>query len=367
MTDEFRRWDLQLFAEMDGERTEEPTYKRRADARKKGHVNRSMEINNAASILGIMFLLFLLGGMIYDGFRVMFSMFFETLLLQPVSEMDIFFVSREVATHYFRLTGPVLLVAVVVGFAASVLQTGFLFTSEPLQPKLENINPIEGAKKIFSRRALFDLLKTILKIAIIGGVTYVFLKGRLRQLLVLINQDINVSSSILWKTMTMLGLTVGLVYIALAVIDFIYQRYEYEKKLKMTRREVKDERKQLEGDPLVRSRIRRQQMAIARQRMMQDVPTADVVITNPTRIAVALKYDQEENDAPVLVAKGVEIVAKKIREIAEENDVPVVENPPVAQIIWRQTEIGQEIPVELYQAVAEILAAVYRLKEKQVV
>ncbi len=193
-----------------------------------------------------------------------------------------------------------------------------------------------------------------------------FLKGRLRQLLVLINQDINVSSSILWKTMTMLGLTVGgLVYIALAVIDFIYQRYEYEKKLKMTRREVKDERKQLEGDPLVRSRIRRQQMAIARQRMMQDVPTADVVITNPTRIAVALKYDQEENDAPVLVAKGVEIVAKKIREIAEENDVPVVENPPVAQIIWRQTEIGQEIPVELYQAVAEILAAVYRLKENR--
>ncbi len=157
----------------------------------------------------------------------------------------------------------------------------------------------------------------------------------------------------------------GLVYIALAVIDFIYQRYEYEKKLKMTRREVKDERKQLEGDPLVRSRIRRQQMAIARQRMMQDVPTADVVITNPTRIAVALKYDQEENDAPVLVAKGVEIVAKKIREIAEENDVPVVENPPVAQIIWRQTEIGQEIPVELYQAVAEILAAVYRLKENR--
>lgn len=367
MTDELRRWDLQLFAETDGEKTEEPTYKRRKDAREKGHVNRSMEINNAASILGIMFLLFLLGGMVFDGFRGMFSLFFETLFLQPVGELDISFVTREVTMQFFRLTGPVLLVAVVVGFMASVLQTGFLFTSHPLQPKLEKINPIEGAKKIFSRRALFDLLKTILKIAIIGGVTFVFLKGRLKQLLTVIDQDVNVSSSILWKTMTMLGLTVGLVYIVLAVIDFIYQRYEYEKQLKMTRREVKDERKQLEGDPLMRSRIRRQQMAIARQRMMQDVPSADVVITNPTRIAVALRYDREENDAPVLVAKGAEIVARKIREIAEENDVPIVENPPVAHIIWRQTEIGQEIPVELYQAVAEILAAVYRIREKQVV
>lgn len=360
-------WDLQLFAEADsGDKTEDPTPKRRADARKKGQVNKSMEVNSAVSILGIMFLFLLLSGVVFDGFRVVFLTFHETMLLQPVSEMDIQFLTGEVMSHFFRLTGPVLLIAVVLAIASNVSQVGFLFATEPIQPKLEKINPIEGFKRMFSRKALFDLLKSILKISIISAVTYIFLRSRIGQLMLLINQEVAIGARLFWDTMAWLGITVGLVYIALAAIDFIYQRYEFERKLKMTRREVKDERKQMEGDPLVRSRIRREQMAIARQRMLQDVPSADVVITNPTEIAVALRYNQEEDNAPVLVAKGVELIAGQIRLIAEEHDVPVIENPPIARMIWKQTEIGEEIPVELYQAVAEILAMVYRLKEKDV-
>lgn len=360
------RWDLQLFAEADsGDKTEAPTPKRRADARKKGQVNKSMEVNSAVGILGMMFLFLLLSGMVYEGFAITFITFLETMFLQSVSEMDIGSLTREVFSHFFRLTIPIFAVAVLLGIASNVSQVGFLFTGEPLVPKLEKINPIEGFKRIFSRKSLFDLFKSILKIAIIGTVTYIFLRSRIEHLLLLFYQDVAISAKVMWETMVIMGLIIGLVYILLAVLDFLYQRHEFEKKLKMSLRDIKDERKQMEGDPHVRSKIRREQMAIARQRMLQDVPSADVVITNPTEIAVALRYQQGEDVAPVLVAKGVELIAEQIRTIAKEHDVPIVENPPVARMIWKETELGEEIPVELYQAVAEILAMVYRLKEKK--
>lgn len=362
----FIEWDLQLFAEADtGDKTEAPTPKRRADARKKGQVNKSMEINSAVGILGMMFLFLLLSGVVYDGFAILFVTFLETMFLQPVSEMDIGALSSEVFSHFFRLTTPVFIAAVVLGVVSNVSQVGFLITGDPLMPKLEKINPIEGVKKIFSRKALFDLLKSLLKIGIISTVTYIFLRSRMEHLLLLFNQEIALSAKVMWDTMVTMGLIIGLVYILLAILDFIYQRHEFEKKLKMSLRDIKDERKQMEGDPHLRAKIRKEQMSVARQRMLQDVPDADVVITNPTEIAVALRYQQGEDVAPMLLAKGVDLVADKIREIAEEHEIPIVENAPVARMIWKETELGEEIPVELYQAVAEILAMVYRLKDKK--
>ena len=360
------RFDLQLFAEQDsGDKTEEPTPKKRADARKKGQVNKSMEVNTAVGILGMMFLFLLLSGYVYDAFAGLFFTYHQTMFLQPVSEMDIGFLTNELSMQFFRLTWPVLGVAVLLGLISNLAQVGFLFTGEPLVPKLEKINPIEGFKRIFSRKSLFDLVKSLLKIAIIGTVSFLFLRSRFDSMLLLLNEEVAISAKLFWDTMVLLGLIVGLVYILLAALDFIYQRYEFEKKLKMSLRDIKDERKQMEGDPHIRAKIRRDQMEIARKRMLQDVPSADVVITNPTEIAVALRYVQSENSAPVLLAKGVEKIAEQIREIAREHDVPVVENPPVARMIWKETEVGEEIPVELYQVVAEILAMVYNIKDKK--
>ena len=368
MDDFLLRWDLQLFAEQDsGDKTEEPTPKKRADARKKGQVNKSMEVNTAVGILGMMFLFLLLSGYVFEAFSGLFFTYHETMFLQPVSEMDIRFLANDLSSQFFRLTWPVLGVAVLLGVVSNLAQVGFLFTGEPLVPKLEKINPIEGFKKIFSRKSLFDLMKSLLKIGIIGTVSFIFLRGRLDSMLLLLNEEVAISAKLFWETMVILGLIVGLVYILLAAIDFIYQRHEFEKKLKMSFRDIKDERKQMEGDPHIRAKIRRDQMALSRKRMLQDVPSADVVITNPTEIAVALRYVQGENNAPVLLAKGVEQIAEQIRIIAKENDVPIVENPPIARMIWKETEIGEEIPVELYQVVAEILAMVYNVKDKKLI
>ncbi len=359
-------WNLQLFAEGDeGDKTEEPTPKRRKEAREKGQVAKSSEVNAAASILGIMFLLMLLSGVVFYAFETMFKTFFSTLAVQPLGEMDIGFVASETISHFFPLTAPVMAVAFVIGIAANVSQVGFMLVSESLKPKLEKINPIEGFKRMFSRRSLFNLFKAVLKLGIIGTVTFVFLSTRLDELMIMMTEEAGVTAQIMWDIIVWTGIIVGLVYLILAFIDFIYERYEMEQKLKMSRREIKDEHKQTEGDPEVRKKIRKEQQAVAQKRMLQDVPEADVVITNPQEVAVALRYNQKEDKAPVLVAKGVETIARQIREIAQEHEIPIIENPPVARMLWRHTEIGEEIPVDLYQTVAEILAMVYRMKRKQ--
>jgi flagellar biosynthetic protein FlhB len=349
-----------------GDRTEEPTPHRLREARRKGQVFKSFELNAAINIAGVMLLFLLMSGLVFRGFQGVFLRFIGEMFIFPLDMAGAQLVYREAMQRYFQLTAPIFIVALVLGLAANFSQVGFLFTTEQLAPRLNRLNPIEGLKRIFSKRALFELVKSILKLAIIGTVAFFFIRGRLNEMLVLIGQSSEQSAQLFWELMTGLGLRVGLAFLVLAFCDYLFQRYEYKASLKMSRQEIKEEYKHLEGDPLVRSRIRERQRAIARQRMLQEVPKADVVITNPTELAVALLYREGVDSAPRVVAKGAGVVAERIREIAREHDIAVVENPPVAQMLWRHTEVGDEIPVELYQAVAEILAAVYRLRRRNV-
>lgn len=355
-----------LFLAMEGgDKTEQPTPHRLREARRKGQVFKSTELNAAINILGIMLLLLLLGRMAGVAFQGVFGHYLGQIGERSVDMSNIRAFGAEAGLFYFKLIAPIFLTALFLGLASNLAQVGFLVTPSQLTPQLGRLNPLEGFKKIFSSRALFELLKSILKILIVGVVAYSYVRGRLDRTLVLLDRSPGHCVEFFWQTMVELGLRVGFIYAVLAVLDYLFQRWEYMKSMRMSRREIKDEMKHLEGDPLVRSRIREKQRHLARQRMLQDVPGADVVVTNPTEIAVALRYRAGQDSAPRVLAKGVASIAGQIKKIARENDVPIMENPTVARLLWKQAELGEEIPVELYQAVAEILALVYRLKEKR--
>lgn len=348
-----------------GDKTEQPTPHRLREARRKGQVFKSAELNAAANIVGVMLVLLLSGRAVFSSFSHLFHHFLGKLSSPAAGLENMSALAGEAVSLYLGILAPVFLAALTVGLASNLAQVGFMATPSQLSPQLNRLNPLEGVKKILSARALFELVKSLLKITIVGAVSYAYVSGRLDQMLVLIASEPAGSIQFFWQTLTGLGLRVGLLYACLAVLDYLFQRWEYYKNLRMSRRELKDEHKHLEGDPLVRSRIREKQRHLARQRMLHEVPRADVVITNPTEIAVALRYRTGLEAAPRVVARGVELIAAQIKKIARENNVPVVENPPVARMLWRQVPLGEEIPAELYQAVAEILALIYRLKEQR--
>lgn len=352
-----------FFAYEAGDKTEEPTPHRLREARRKGQVFKSMELNSAINVVGIMLLFMLMSALVYSGFQKMFLTFLGDMMTIPLNMENVMFVYRGALQYYFQMTAPIFITALVLGVAANLTQVGFIITASQLLPQLNRLNPLEGVKRILSKRALFEMVKAIIKIIIIGSVSYVFIRGKMTEILVLINQSSEQSAQLFWQIMTGLGIRVGLVFLILAFFDYLFQRYEHKTGLKMTRKEVKDEYRQLEGDPLVRSKIREKQRALARQRMLQDVARADVVITNPTELAVALHYREGTDSAPRVLAKGAAVLARRIREIARENNIDIIVNPPVAQLLWKLTDVGEEIPLELYQAVAEILAAVYKIKE----
>ncbi len=353
-----------LFFNEAGDKTEEPTPHRLREARRKGQVFKSMELNSAINILGVMVLLLILNTVAFRGFEDVFNLFIGSMLSLQIDATSIQQVLAEAINRYLMIMIPIFLVALVLGVTSNLVQVGFLATTQNMTPQLNRLNPLEGLKKILSKKAAFEMVKALLKIVIITSVTFFFVRSRLDTLLKLINQSVEDSLHLFWMTMVTMGILVGVVFLLLAFFDYLFQRYEHKTSLKMSRREIKDEHKHLEGDPLVRSKIREKQRELARQRMLQDVPEADVVITNPTEIAVALVYREGRDPAPRVIAKGVEVLAQKIREIAEENDVPIIENKPVAQMLWKHTDIGEEIPGELYQAMAEIMAMVYRMREK---
>lgn len=352
-----------FFAYDAGEKTEQPTAHRLREARRKGQVFKSMELGSALNVIGMMLLLLVMSGLVFSAFQRMFLWFAGEMLTYPLNVSSVQIVYRQAISHYFGLAAPVFIVAVLLGLAANLTQVGFLVSVSALAPRMERLNPLEGVKRILSRRALFELVKALIKIAVIGAVSYLFIAGRLTEVLLLINQDSEQIAALFWQIMTGLGLRVGLAFLILALFDYFYQRYEHLSGLKMSRKEVKDELKTLEGDPLVRSRIREKQRALARRRMLKDTAQADVVITNPTELAVALRYRESLDQAPKVLAKGAGLLARRIREIARENNIELVENAPIARLLWQQTEVGEEIPLELYQAVAEILAEVYRMQE----
>ena len=246
----------------------------------------------------------------------------------------------------------------------SVIQVGWKVTGKPLQPKFDKFNPINGFKRIFSKDSIFELIKSILKIFVIIYVAYTSIRGNAQDIFILYEIPLMQAIMLCGTVIINAGLKISLVYLVIGLADFIYQKYRFNEDMKMTKQEVKDEFKNTEGNPEIKGRQRQRMREASRRRMMQDVPKADVVITNPTHFAVAIKYDAETSKAPVVLAKGEDYLAQKIKEAAREHHIEIVENKPLARMLYANVDIGQEIPPELYQAVAEILAMVYNMREK---
>lgn len=356
----FYKLDLQFFA---GEKTEKATPKKRQEARKKGQVAKSQEINTAIVLLSV-FLVLLFGGKYFlNKLTNIFYFSFHDLINLPLTEENIFVILIELLKELVLVMAPIMLVAMVAGVAANILQFGFLFTTEPIQFKIEKLDPIKGLKRIFSMRAIVELLKSILKISLVGVVVFSILWNQKNEILLLSNLSVGATLATIANLTVKMGIIAAVVLLFLAVLDYMYQKYDYEKNLRMSKQDIKDEYKNTEGDPLIKSKIKQRQREMAMRRMMQEVPKADVVITNPTHYAVALKYDEQTMEAPVVVAKGVDYIAQKIKLIAKENGVITVENRPLARALYDQTEIGDTIPEEFFKVVAEILAYVYKTKK----
>lgn len=251
----------------------------------------------------------------------------------------------------------------VVTALISVIQVGWKVTGKPLQPKFDKFNPINGFKRIFSKDSIFELVKSILKIFVIVYVAYTSIRGHAQDIFILYEIPLMQAIMLCGTVIINAGLKISLVYLVIGLADFIYQKYRFNEDMKMTKQEVKDEFKNTEGNPEIKGRQRQRMREASRRRMMQDVPKADVVITNPTHFAVAIKYDAETSKAPVVLAKGEDYLAQKIKEAAREHHIEIVENKPLARMLYANVDIGQEIPPELYQAVAEILAMVYNMRE----
>ncbi len=361
--------NIRLFADNSGgERTEKATPKRKRDVRKKGQVLQSREFSSAVVLLFLFLVMKLTGGNIHNVLNdFTYRLFSDYMSLEDfytLASLNRFF--SDIIMVVTKIIGPLLLTSLVIGISISYAQVGFLLTGETLSFKFERLNPINGFKRMFSIKSLAELLKSILKIVVLGYIGYSFIRNEIINIQKLPQLNISNVAGYISNTVinTAIRLCIGL--IILGIIDYMYQWWEYDKNLRMTKQEVKEEYKQTEGNPEIKSRIRQKQRQVSMQRMMHSVPQADVVITNPTHIAVAVKYDQSVADAPVVVAKGTDFIAKRIREIAEENNVTVVENKPLARSLFETVDIGEAIPPELYQAVAEVLAYVYNLKGTKV-
>jgi flagellar biosynthetic protein FlhB len=353
--------NLQLFS---GEKTESATPKKRQEAREKGQVAKSMELPGAFILLFCFMAFLMFGGFMKERLIKLISGSINDYLLADITMGNVMPLFNHLMTELVIMIAPVFLISVVVAVLGNYMQTGFLLSGEGLKMKFNKINPLEGAKRLFGMRALVDFAKTMLKLILIGYIVYSSLWGERGNLLGMAALPLESTLNYVANLTVMLGIKIGAALVVLAVFDYMYQKYEYEKNLRMSKQDIKDEYKKSEGDPLIKGKIKEKQRRMALQRMMQDVPKADVVITNPTHFAVAIRYETGQMDAPRVLAKGTDFVALKIKEIAKQNGVVTMENRPLARALYDQVEIGQAIPAELFQAVAEVLAYVYRLKGK---
>ncbi len=345
----------------DQEKTEPATPKKRADARKKGNVAKSREVASVAVLLCSLTVFYFGGSWMFDQLiEIVYSLLHKLSEWNPTIE-EAHTLAWEIFFKVVVVLAPLLFFVVLAGLASNLSQTGFMIASEAMTPKLSKLNPINGLKSLVSIRSVVELIKSILKVVIIGGISYSVIEKVLDQIPELVELTPIMILAFFGQVSLKMGYYVCLVLIIIAVSDFVFQRWKHEKDLRMTKQEVKDENKQREGDPQVKGRIRAAQREMAMRRMMEAVPDATVVITNPTHLAIAVKFDRSM-PAPIVVAKGAGKIAERIREIAAEHDIPIIEQKPLARSLYKTVEIGQYIPVDLYHAVAEVLAYVYRLK-----
>ncbi len=346
------------------EKTEKATPKKRRDQRKEGNVLQSKEIVTAASVLGIFTAMRLLAGFMIKNILNYSADVFEHSAGYEVNTDTIMPLVVDIMTVAVIVVMPICLIAMVLGIIPTVAQTRGLFTMKSLMPKFSRLNPLEGIKKLFSMQAIVGILKGLIEVIVVGVLVYNEVSDRLPRIIALM--DAGIMQGIAYAALSIYDVVmlICIMLVFVAAGDFLFQWWQFEKKLKMSKQEVKEEYKQMEGDPQVKSKIKQRQQQMAQRRMMQDVPSADVVIRNPTHYAVALRYDQDKNRAPVVVAKGADYLALRIIDIAENHDVMCIENPALARAIYAQVDLQREIPVELYDAVAEVLLVVYKAKHK---
>ena len=346
-----------------GDKTEKPTPKKMDDARKKGQVAKSKELSSALTLVGATIVIAALSGYILSTCKEFMNLFLGSYLNYSVSEGSVKTVLIKSLIYIFMIFLPVGFLSMVFGVIGNIMQVGFMNTTEPLKPKLSKINPINGFKRMFSLRALVDLVKNLAIVSVIGYIGYSYLRDNYFQIINLGNLKYAAIIDEMAALIKAIFMKVTIALIIIGVTDFVYQKFQHTKDLKMTKQEIKDEFKEQEGDPQIKGKRRQKQREMSMKRMMQAVPDATVVITNPTHIAVALKYEENSGDAPRVVAKGSDNIALKIKETAIENKVPIIENKPLARLMFKVVELDKEIPVDLYKAVAEILVVVMKMKK----
>ncbi len=351
-------------ADNDQDKTEQPTSQKRAETREKGNVASSKEVATFAVFFGGIMILYIFSSWFAEGMLKLFKHPAYPFNAE-LTVTDVYALYRRLLKDFLFLTAPAFAIP-IFGFLAYLLQIGFNFTGTPLSPSFSKINPISGFKKTFSINAVNELVKSVIKVSVLSYVVYLNIKKEWVTLPQMIDMEIATSFVHIARLSFNVMLQTVWVLIIIAIIDYAYQKWQHEKGMKMTKEDVKEESRSSEGDPVVKARIKSAQREMARKRMMQDVPDADVVVTNPTHLAVALKYDPDKSASPMVVAKGAGLIAAKIKEIAIEHGVTIVEDKPLARSLFKSVEVGMEIPITLYKAVAEILAYVYRLKNKTV-
>lgn len=345
-----------------GDKTEEPTNKKKKDERKKGNVAKSKEIVNAITLCGVILTIYTMSGFMINETKKLISSF---LTIDMNTNLDYTFVSdliNNISFTFIKMFLPIGIVTLLLGVLANIIQTGLLLNTEGLKPKLSKINPINGFKNMFSMKALGNMAKSILIIIVLSYIGYSFIKKNFSTILK--SGDLYFPYLLYWIIDIIKSLlsVILIAVIVIAIIDFVYESYNHKKGLKMTKQEIKEEYKQMEGDPNIKGKIKQKQRQLASQRMMQSVPSATVIVTNPTHLSIAIRYEKSKDSAPVVVAKGADHVAMKIREIANENDIPLIENKPLARMIYKKVDINNEIPSDMYELVAEVLVAVYKIK-----
>jgi len=358
--------NLQLFADGgSGEKTESATEKKKEKAREDGQVVKSTEIVTAMMLVGMFSMLKLLGPFIVERLVLIIREDFSMFDYREINNV----VASDIYTYFFYqaiwIVLPIVGTAFSIGFLGNIIQVGWKPTLKPLQPKLNRLSPIQGFKRMFSLKTLVELVKSLLKIAIILIIVYLTLRDYETLIYAFFDVQVFEAYTMIAEIVLDVGIRIGMYFIIVAAIDFAYQKYKHDKDLKMSKQEVKEERKMMDGNPEIKSRIRQKMREAAMRRMMQDLPKADVVITNPTHFAVAIKYDEFGGGAPKVIAKGADLVAARIREKCKEYEIEIIENKPLARTMYYTVEIGDEIPPDLYQAVAEVLAFVFSLKNRR--
>ncbi len=369
----FMEYELQWFAKegAGGEKTEPATSKKLQDARNEGQVAKSQELNYAISLIALflilkIFISYIGENLFYNfaaNYRKIPDIIDESIGGMPI-RMATLVINNTIVT-ILKILAPVLVIGFLVALLSNILQVGWKVTTKPMKPKFSKLNPLNGFKRIFSKDSMFELVKSIAKIGLILYVAYSAISDHRDELFLLYDIPLLQVILLVGDIVISAGLNISLVYMLVGIADWFYQKHKFKEDMKMTKQEVKDEYKNTEGNPEIKGRQRSKMREASQRRMMQDLPNADVVITNPTHYAVAIRYDASQFSAPIVVAKGENYLAMKIREAAKEHQIEIVENKPLARMLYANVDVGEEVPPELYQAVAEVLAFVYSLKENR--